>query len=72
MSSIAPVTERLVSADSHVHFTDDWVKARLPNRLHSVTGAMLDMTEPPVGGAGDRLRLRALRVIVLDPAGGVN
>jgi len=37
-----------------------------------VTGAMLDMTEPPVGGAGDRLRLRALRVIVLDPAGGVN
>jgi uncharacterized protein len=36
MSSIAPVTERLVSADSHVHFTDDWVKARLPNRLHSV------------------------------------
>ena len=36
MSSIAPVTERLISADSHVHFTDDWVKARLPNRLHAV------------------------------------
>lgn len=28
--------ERLVSADSHVHFTDEWVKARLPQRLHSV------------------------------------
>ena len=27
---------RLVSADSHVHFTDEWVKARLPSRLHSV------------------------------------
>jgi predicted TIM-barrel fold metal-dependent hydrolase len=25
--------ERLVSADSHVHFTDDWVKAHLPERL---------------------------------------
>jgi len=25
--------ERLVSCDSHVHFTDDWVKARLPERL---------------------------------------
>ena len=25
--------ERLVSADSHVHFTDDWVKARLSKRL---------------------------------------
>jgi len=32
----AVVTERLVSADSHVHFTDEWVKARLPSRLHSV------------------------------------
>ena len=28
--------ERLVSADSHVHFTDDWVKARLSERLKSV------------------------------------
>jgi predicted TIM-barrel fold metal-dependent hydrolase len=28
--------ERLVSLDSHVHFTDDWVKARMPSRLHSV------------------------------------
>ena len=36
MSSIAPVTERLISADSHVHFTDDWVKARLANRMHAV------------------------------------
>ena len=25
--------ELLVSCDSHVHFTDDWVKARLPERL---------------------------------------
>src|SRR5262249_20011858 len=25
--------ERLVSADSHVHFTDDWVKERLSTRL---------------------------------------
>jgi hypothetical protein len=34
---------------------------------------MLDMTDPPVDGASSaRLRLRALRVIVLDPAGGVN
>src|ERR1700736_915280 len=33
MSSICAVTELLVSADSHVHFTDDWVKARLPDRL---------------------------------------
>jgi uncharacterized protein len=32
----AVATERLVSADSHVHFTDDWVKARLPARLHGV------------------------------------
>jgi hypothetical protein len=34
---------------------------------------MLDMTGSPVDGAsGGRLRLRALRVIVLDPAGRVN
>ena len=25
--------ERLISADSHVHFTDEWVKERLPERL---------------------------------------
>ena len=31
-----PSPRRLISADSHVHFTDDWVKARLPNRLHAV------------------------------------
>ena len=30
------VTERLVSADSHVHFTDEWVKARFPARLSPV------------------------------------
>jgi predicted TIM-barrel fold metal-dependent hydrolase len=30
------VKERLVSLDSHVHFTDEWVKARMPSRLHSV------------------------------------
>jgi hypothetical protein len=27
------VKELLVSCDSHVHFTDDWVKDRLPSRL---------------------------------------
>ena len=32
----AVAVERLVSADSHVHFTDEWVKARLPSRLHTV------------------------------------
>src|SRR5579883_3544078 len=32
----AVASERLISVDSHVHFTDDWVKARLPGRLHSV------------------------------------
>ena len=36
MSSVSAVTERLVSADSHVHFTDEWVKARLPARLAPV------------------------------------
>ena len=35
MNAVA-ATERLVSADSHVHFTDEWVKARLPQRLHKV------------------------------------
>ena len=35
MNAVA-ATERLVSADSHVHFTDEWVKARLPARLHTV------------------------------------
>jgi len=34
MNAIAQ--ERLVSADSHVHFTDEWVKARLPQKLHAV------------------------------------
>lgn len=33
----APIAEeRLVSSDSHVHFTDDWVKARLTDRLKTV------------------------------------
>src|SRR5437868_9313328 len=36
MSTLAPSEERLVSADSHVHFTDEWVKARLASRLHPV------------------------------------
>ena len=36
MSSVAAATEQLVSADSHVHFTDEWVKARLPARLAPV------------------------------------
>jgi uncharacterized protein len=36
MSSVSAVTEPLVSADSHVHFTDEWVKARLPARLAGV------------------------------------
>lgn len=31
MATVA--TERLVSADSHVQFTDEWVKARLPRQL---------------------------------------
>ena len=29
----AAVQERLISSDSHVHFTDEWVKARLSSRL---------------------------------------
>ncbi len=29
-------TERLVSVDSHVHFTDEWVKARLRKELHQL------------------------------------
>ena len=33
MSTPSADRERLVSADSHVHFTDDWVKARLSARL---------------------------------------
>jgi uncharacterized protein len=36
MNAVVAPDERLVSADSHVHFTDDWVKARLPQRLHVV------------------------------------
>src|SRR5262249_3027980 len=32
-------TERLVSSDSHVMFTDEWVKARLATRLHPVWDA---------------------------------
>jgi predicted TIM-barrel fold metal-dependent hydrolase len=28
--------ERLVSVDSHVHFSDDWIKARLRTPLHAV------------------------------------
>ncbi len=31
-----PAKERLISVDSHVHFSDEWVKARLPARLQSV------------------------------------
>ncbi|SER17264.1 Amidohydrolase [Solimonas aquatica] len=34
MSELA--TERLVSVDSHVHFSDDWVKARLRRELQPV------------------------------------
>ena len=29
-------TEKLVSVDSHVHFTDEWVKQRLRKDLHAV------------------------------------
>ena len=36
MSEISSTAERLVSADSHVHFTDEWVKGRLARRLHPV------------------------------------
>lgn len=31
----AGAKEQLISADSHVHFTDAWVKARLPGRLQA-------------------------------------
>src|ERR1700733_8362958 len=27
--------ERLISVDSHVHFTDDWIKARLSTKLQA-------------------------------------
>jgi predicted TIM-barrel fold metal-dependent hydrolase len=30
------IHERVISADSHVDFTDDWIKERLPSRLHPV------------------------------------
>ena len=28
--------DRLISVDSHVHFTDDWIKARLRKDLHGL------------------------------------
>ena len=34
--SVALAAEKLVSVDSHVHFTDEWVKERLPKSLHAV------------------------------------
>ncbi|TXI86575.1 MAG: amidohydrolase [Cupriavidus sp.] len=34
--SEALATERLVSVDSHVHFTDEWVKERLRKELHAI------------------------------------
>jgi len=36
MATVPLATERLVSADSPVHCTDQWIKARLSQRLHSV------------------------------------
>ncbi|MBS0366895.1 MAG: amidohydrolase [Proteobacteria bacterium] len=36
MNAAVHSPERLISVDSHVHFTDEWVKARLPARLHPV------------------------------------
>ncbi|MDI3259345.1 MAG: amidohydrolase family protein [Sinobacteraceae bacterium] len=36
MNDAAIATERLVSVDSHVHFTDAWIKARLRRELHAV------------------------------------
>src|SRR5262249_35406021 len=36
MASEHAARERLVSADSHVHFTEDWGKARLAERLKPV------------------------------------
>jgi len=39
MATQASEQERLVSSDSHVHFSDDWVKARLSSRLQEVWDA---------------------------------
>ena len=36
MTDTALATERLISVDSHVHFTDEWVKTRLRKELHPV------------------------------------
>jgi len=36
MSTVAPAQEKLISSDSHVHFTDAWVKERLSDRLKPV------------------------------------
>ena len=55
MSSAA--TKRLVSVDSHVHFTDEWVKARLPQKLQQVwddAGAKLAKYEAEVFRQGQR------------------
>jgi len=55
MNSVAK--ERLVSADSHVHFTDEWVKARLPGHLHRVwdeAGVKLAQFEAQELRAGQR------------------
>lgn len=32
----AAINRLLISCDSHVHFTDEWVKERMPSRLHQV------------------------------------
>lgn len=36
MTTAAGQNERLISMDSHVHFTDDWVKARLSSKMQTV------------------------------------
>jgi uncharacterized protein len=32
---VSAAAERLISVDSHVHFTDDWIKARLSSKLQA-------------------------------------
>jgi hypothetical protein len=45
MSDTELATERLISVDSHVHFTDEWIKARLRKDLHAVWDDALAKSE---------------------------
>ena len=41
----APVSkERLISVDSHVHFTDEWFKARLSAKMQTVWDGVTSCT----------------------------